>query len=98
MKVFYLEVSWLRWGCEGNACGRDMIRFSIAIGVETQNSAEGPININIKLKFHLFTAIFSTGAAVIIGHNKNIPIVQSLIVPEVLLGFDISKVISTSHY
>ena len=81
--------------------GRGMVRFSIAIGVdhiklETQNSAEGPINI--KLKFHLFTAIFSTGAAVIIGHNKNSLIVQSLIVPEVLLGFDISKVISTSHY
>ena len=77
---------------------KDMIRFSIAICVdhiklETQNSAEGPINI--KLKFHLFTAIFSTGAAVIIGHNKNSPyIVQSLVVPEVLLRFDIS----TSHY
>ena len=85
----------------GMHVGRNMVRFSIAIGVdhitlETQNSAEGPINI--KLKFHLFAAIFSTGAAVIIGHNKNSLIVQSLIVPEVLLGFDISKVISTSHY
>ena len=61
---------------KGMHVGRGMVRFSIAIDVdhiklETQNSAEGPININIKLKFHLFTAIFSTGAAVIIGHNKN---------------------------
>ena len=86
---------------KGMHVGRGMVRFSIAIDVdhiklETQKSAEGPINI--KLKFHLLTAIFSTGAAVIIRHNKNSPIVQSLIVPEVLLGFDISKVISTSHY